>query len=125
MIPNDETQYASLIISVIVFLSMIVLFKNRSSARIFYFSMMVGWVLGIVYYIVVLFFNQEIIKDFNFSISHLSAQLRLVQYLIFGTWFILDALDISIKHIRQKIQKIKIDKRLEDAVIDWNGESYE
>ena len=124
MSPSEEVQYASLVISILVVISMTVLALNRKSARIFYASMISGWVPGIIYYIVVLFFNDSIISETGVSASHLSAQLRLYQYFVFGAWFILDATDISLKHISEKIKSRKMKKR-EQLNQEWEGDIHE
>lgn len=121
---TNDFQYTSLIVSIIVILSMIILAKHRKSARLFYMSMIFGWLPGIIYYTIVLFFNNDFIELYGYSLSHSSSILRMYQYFIFGGWFVFDAVDISIKDIFEKIKLYKIEKiRKENK--EWEGDTYE
>lgn len=85
-------QQLSLYMSLLTILSMLLLSITRKKARLFYFSMMLGWLPGLIYYISVLYFYNDFLNYYKIPAIDVSAMLRTYQYFMFGAWFIFDAL---------------------------------
>ena len=94
-----QYQFLSLIVSVLVVLSMGILFIFKKRVRFYYIAMIVGWLPGIVYYVSVLWFQAEFLEHFQIPALDISAALRTFQYLIFGSWFVFDAIEELYKHV--------------------------
>jgi hypothetical protein len=93
-------QQVSLYISLLTILAMILLGIVRKKARLFYFSMLLGWLPGLVYYVSVLYFYNEFFNYFGIPAIDVSAMLRTYQYSMFGAWFIFDALCVFYDYLR-------------------------
>lgn len=88
------SQTFALIISAIFLVSSIYLFiYGRKQGRLFYLSMCIHWLMGVIYYSFIQFSNEFIGHDF-------SSILRVSQYLLIGGWFFLEALDRFISRMR-------------------------
>ena len=99
---QQEVQLTSLTISIAVAATMIILFIFKKRQRAFYISMFIGWLSGIVFYVLVLYFYEDFQEIFNISAQDASALLRLFQYIIFGSWFILDGFEAIYIHIKER-----------------------
>ncbi len=109
---KDTLQIISLVISVFSTIAMILLFIFKKNGRLFYLSMGIGWLSGIIYYIGILYFYNQGRMLFQLTATEASALLRTFQYFIFGTWFILDALEITYNKIKcKKFKKLNLFKR--------------
>ena len=98
-------QQLSLYISIFTVIAMSLLGVFRKKARLFYLSMIAGWIPGIVYYISVLYFYNDFLLAFKVPATEVSAILRTYQYFMFGGWFIFDSLYTLAEYL--KIRKTK------------------
>jgi hypothetical protein len=101
-------QYLSLTISVLSFLGLIVLIIFRPKKRFFYLSMCFGFLIEIIFYIIVLGFGNRTFGNDN------SSFLRAVQTILFGAWWIFEACsELYSKYRLHKVfKKVKFLKNL-------------
>lgn len=92
-----STQHLSLYVSIIVTLACIILFIFKKSTRPYYALLSLAWGLGVWYYLTLLLSNHEGTTFF----MDLSPVLRTVQYVVFGTYPVLDAIDVLIKKYKE------------------------
>lgn len=109
----EDFQFISLILSILSVLSMIIIGIFRENARLFYLSLVMGWIPGIIYYIIILYFNDAFINLYGYSASHLSASLRTYQYFVFGCWFTFDAMSILFSRLKNKSDISKVEQKIE------------
>ena len=112
MLSVNDFQFTSLILSIIAVLSMIIIGFFRKNARLFYLSLIIWWIPGIIYYIIVIYFNEDFTKIFGNSASHLSAFLRAYQYFVFGSWFTFDAIYLLSTRISNKLKIKKVEDKV-------------
>ena len=102
---RDATQLASLFVS-FFFLAFSIyrIFKSKPESFNVHFTMGVGWLAGVVYYVPIIFMGA--------SYGHeLSSILRLFQYICFGTWVVIGEIEkIDIQNARKGINQWKKSK---------------
>ena len=113
MTTTQVIQEISLIISLLVVLIMFFLGLYKPNQRGFYISMILGWIPGIFYYVMVIWFYEDFREIFSASPTDISALLRVYQYTVFGSWFLFDALEI----IRLNICKTKVYYHVKNKII--------
>ena len=111
---KETSQLLALIVSILVLLALLILSCFKKEARFFYFSFALGWIPGVVYYLWVILTPSQEEYFLGISGSELSAVLRLYQYIMFGSWFVLNALDCCYIyfHNRKFVKQVSKTKRI-------------
>lgn len=104
---RESFQFISLCISIVVILSFITLSFLKRNGLFFYICMILAWFPGVIYYSGILYFRTYLFSIIPVSPEDLSAMIRTYQYLLFGMWFITDAVELLNKKIRAHLRIIK------------------
>jgi hypothetical protein len=116
---RETSQFLALIVSILVVIALCVLSYFKKEARFFYFSFTLGWIPGIIYYLWVILTPASQEYFLGYSASDLSPVLRLYQYIMFGSWFFLNALDYLYAYFHKrnfKKQELKSKREARERV---------